>query len=433
MVVRGKTLVQKTLFLSASHFVVRSIGFLLRLWLSRELGAQAMGLVELAQSAQMLLITPVVTGLPAAVSRLCAKAEGKERARVVRCALLLALPVSLTLAALAFLLREPLCLWLGDIKTLPALLCFLPCIPILGASCVLNGYYYGVGRPVPPALGELFEQLVRALLCVRLVYGLRGWPTSFRAAIPAAATLAGETAGLILMLLLGARLVLFAKGAGARRPIFRELLALSLPLTGMRLVSALMQTVNATLIPARLRLFGLSAAEAMASLGVFHGMLKPILFMPSFVTCSLSMAAAPELTKRQTDGQPLCTLSTRMILASLAIGAAASAGVWLFAPLIANFFFRQAALLPLLRGSCGLIPVIAAAHVCGGIMNALGLQGASLKISLAASLLGVLAVLLLVPVVGLWGAVASLGAVQGLTLLLSLRALRRSGCIARSR
>ena len=79
MVVRGKTLVQKTLFLSASHFVVRSIGFLLRLWLSRELGAQAMGLVELAQSAQMLLITPVVTGLPAAVSRLCAKAEGMSR------------------------------------------------------------------------------------------------------------------------------------------------------------------------------------------------------------------------------------------------------------------------------------------------------------------------------------------------------------------
>ena len=432
MVVRGQTLVQKTLFLSASHFVVRSIGFLLRLWLSRELGAQTMGLVELAQSAQMLLITPVVTGLPAAVSRLCAKTEGKKQVRVVRCALLLALPVSLMIAALAFLFREPLCLWLGDIQTLPALLCFLPCIPILGASCVLNGYYYGIGRPVPPAVGEL-EQIVRALLCVRLVYGLRGWPTLFRAAIPAIATLAGETAGLILMLLLGARLVLFAKGAGARKPILRELLALALPLTGMRLVSSLMQTVNATLIPARLRLFGLSAAEAMASLGVFHGMLKPILFMPSFITCSLSMAAAPELTKRQTDGQPLCALSTRMILASLAVGAAAAVGVWLFAPLIANSFFRQAALLPLLRGSCALIPVIAATHVCGGIMNALGLQGASLKISLAASLLGVLTVQLLVPVIGLWGAVASLGAVQGLTLLFSLLALRRSGCIAQSR
>ena len=38
-----------------------------------------------------------------------------------------------------------------------------------------------------------------------------------------------------------------------------------------------------------------------------------------------------------------------------------------------------------------------------------------------------------VPVIGLWGAVVSLGAVQGLTLLLSLLVLRRSGCIARSR
>ena len=321
MVVRGKTLIQKTLFLSASHFAVRSVGFLLRLWLSRELGAQTMGLVELAQSAQMLLITPVVTGLPVAVSRMCAKTEGARRVRVVRCALLLALPVSLLIAALAFLFREPLCLWLGDVQTLPALLCFLPCIPILGASCVLNGYYYGIGQPVPPAVSELLEQIVRALLCVRLVYGLRGWPTLFRAAIPAVATLAGETAGLILMLVLGAQLVLFAQGEGSRKSVFRELLALALPLTGMRLVSSLMQTVNATLIPARLQLFGLSAAEAMASLGVFHGMLKPILFMPSFITCSLSMAAAPELTKRQTDGQPLCTLSTRMILASLAIGA----------------------------------------------------------------------------------------------------------------
>ena len=433
MVVRGKTLIQKTLFLSASHFAVRSVGFLLRLWLSRELGAQTMGLVELAQSAQMLLITPVVTGLPVAVSRMCAKTEGARRVRVVRCTLLLALPVSLLIAALAFLFREPLCLWLGDVQTLPALLCFLPCIPILGASCVLNGYYYGIGQPVPPAVSELLEQIVRALLCVRLVYGLRGWPTLFHAAIPAVATLAGETAGLILMLVLGARLVLFAQGEGSRKPVFRELLALSLPLTGMRLVSSLMQTVNATLIPARLQLFGLSAAEAMASLGVFHGMLKPILFMPSFITCSLSMAAAPELTKRQTDGQPLCTLSTRMILASLAIGAAASAGVWLFAPLIANFFFRQAALLPLLRGSCALIPIIATTHVCGGIMNALGLQGASLKISLASGLLGVMTVQFLVPVIGLWGAVVSLGAVQGLTLLLSLLVLRRSGCIARSR
>ncbi|MFR3406555.1 MAG: oligosaccharide flippase family protein [Christensenellales bacterium] len=167
---RGKTLIQKTLFLSASHFAVRSVGFLLRLWLSRELGAQTMGLVELAQSAQMLLITPVVTGLPVAVSRMCAKTEGARRVRVVRCALLLALPISLLIAALAFLFREPLCLWLGDVQTLPALLCFLPCIPILGASCVLNGYYYGIASLFRPPSANCSNRL-SARCCVS------GWST----------------------------------------------------------------------------------------------------------------------------------------------------------------------------------------------------------------------------------------------------------------
>ena len=56
-----RTLVSQTIFLSGTHFLVRVVGFLLRIWLSRELGAAAMGLVELAHSAQQLLITPVLT------------------------------------------------------------------------------------------------------------------------------------------------------------------------------------------------------------------------------------------------------------------------------------------------------------------------------------------------------------------------------------
>ena len=198
-------LVRQTLFLSGSHFVVRVIGFVMRIWLSREMGAAAMGLVELAHSAQMLLITPVVSGLPAAVSRMSAKAtdDPAKQTRVLRCGMALALTASLPLCLLAFLLREPLALWLGDIRTLPALIIYLPCIPVLGISCALNGYYYGTGRPVPPALSELLEQVIRFLLCMRLAALLRGWPVTLRAAIPAAGALAGETVGLFLIRKIG--------------------------------------------------------------------------------------------------------------------------------------------------------------------------------------------------------------------------------------
>jgi len=384
-----------------------------------------MGLVELAQSAQMLLITPVVSGLPAAVSRMCAKSQPAQQVRVLRCGMSLALIVSIPLTLAAFFLRTPLALWLGDIRTMPALLVYLPCIPVLGVSCALNGYYYGSGRPVPPALSELLEQFIRFLLCLRLIPMLRSWPPMLRAAIPGIAALAGETAGLALMLLLSCRVLLFACSSGSRKAILAEMLSLALPLTGMRLVTSLMRTVNTTLIPARLQVSGLSISESLARLGMMNGMMMPVLMIPSFITCSLSMVASPELTRRQAQGRPLRKLMIKILCTTLLIGLGAMAGVFLFAPVIAGTLYRQAELLPMLRRCCMLVPVMALCQVCGGMMNGLGLQNASLRIAVASNLVSVVLSYLLAAQaqLRLWGAIIAMAAAQALTLLLSLRAL----------
>lgn len=418
-------MIRQTAFLSGSHFLVRVIGFTLRIWLSRELGAQAMGLVELAQSAQMLLITPVVSGLPAAMSRMCAKAEPNRQVRILRCGMGLALAFSLPLTFAAFALRTPLALWLGDIRTLPALIVYLPCIPILGISCALNGYYYGTGQPVPPAVSEILEQVVRLILSMRLVAMLRGWPMTLRAAAPAAAALAGETAALALMLLIASRVLFFARAEGSHRTVLREMLSLALPLTAMRLVSTLMRTVQSVLIPARLQLAGLPASEALAQLGMLNGMLMPVLLLPSFITCSLSMVAAPELARRQAQSCPQRRLVLRALFAALGVGLFAMVGVWMLAPLFAGRLYRQAELLPLLRRSCVLVPVMALSQVASGLMNGLGLQRTSLRIALLSGFLSVLTMYILAaqPALRLWGVVIAMAAAQAVTLILSLRAL----------
>lgn len=421
-------MIRQTAFLSGSHFLVRVMGFILRIWLSRELGAQAMGLVELAGNAQMLLITPVVSGLPAAMSRMCAKAEPERQVRVLRCGIGLALAFSLPLMLIAFALRTPLALWLGDIRTLPALIAYLPCIPVLGVSCALNGYYYGTGRPVPPAVSEILEQVIRLFLTVRLVSTLRGWPVMLRAAAPAAASMIGETIALMLMLLIAARTLLTARAAGSRRMILREMIALSLPLTGMRIVSSLMRTVQSVLIPARLQISGLTASGALGQLGMMNGMMMPVLLLPSFVTCSLTMVAAPELTRRQAQQRPQRHLVLRLILAALSIGLMAMAGVWILAPLFSNTLYRQPELLPLLRRCCALVPVMAVSQVVSGMMNGLGLQGTSLRITLLSSFLSILTMYVLAaqPALRLWGVIIAFAGSQVVTLILSLRALLRA-------
>ena len=67
----------QTALLTCANLLVRGVGFLMRILLSRWMGPEALGIMELASSAHMLAITPVTAGLPLAVSRLTAKA--KER------------------------------------------------------------------------------------------------------------------------------------------------------------------------------------------------------------------------------------------------------------------------------------------------------------------------------------------------------------------
>ena len=360
---------------------------------------------------------------------MCAKSSGSaaKQTSVLRCGIGLALLIGVPLCLLAFLFREAIALWLGDIRTLPSLTVYLPCIPILGVSCALNGFFYGKGRPVPPALSELLEQIIRFVLSMKLVSALKDLPLPMRAAIPAAGTLAGETIGLFLMLLCVPALF-HAEQAGSRRAIVRELLALSLPLTGMRLVSSLMRTVTASLIPARLQLAGLPQGEALSQLGMLNGMLMPMLLLPSFVTGSLCMVAAPELTRRQAKGLPMRVLCLRIGSATLGIGLLSAAGIFTLAQFIAGSLYAQPSLLPVLRICSPLIPVMALSQVAGGMMNGLGLQGASLRISLLSSLVNVLLTYLLAanPSLQLRGVLIAMAASQLITLFFSLIALKQT-------
>ena len=80
---RKRSLKGQALITAGSGALVRALGFGLRLWLSRRLGAEALGIMELASGAHQLALTPAAAGLPGAMSHLTARA-GDERSRRLR-------------------------------------------------------------------------------------------------------------------------------------------------------------------------------------------------------------------------------------------------------------------------------------------------------------------------------------------------------------
>jgi len=158
---------------------------------------------------------------------------------------------------------------------------------------------------------------------------------------------------------------------------------------------------------------------------MMSGMLMPVLMIPSFITCSLCMVAQPEITRRQSEGRALRRPILRLLKTTFALGFLAMLGAYLLAPLFSGMLYREPALLGLIRRCCPLIPVMALCQVASGLMNALGLQGTSLRISLASNLLSVLLmyVLAVMPQLQIYGVMIAMACAQLLTLSLSLRAL----------
>ena len=131
---------KQTLLVTGLNGMIRVMGFFLRILMSRMLGAEMMGIAELASGVHMMAITPLTSGLPMAISRLTAKASDHQQTEPLQTGLWLVRRVALWLIPLFLLLSPLIARWTGDIRVLPSLWFTAPCILILGYIAYV--FYY---------------------------------------------------------------------------------------------------------------------------------------------------------------------------------------------------------------------------------------------------------------------------------------------------
>ncbi len=423
-----KSLLEQTAVLTGSNLLVRTLGFIMRIWYSRVMGAEAMGILELATSAHLLLITPVTSGLPVAMSRLVAQRRGARDEQgalsVLTAGRKLVYRICRVLFPIALVLSPWIARALGDERTLPALWAFLPCMLILGLSAVYNGYCYGQSNTFPPALSEIIEQALRFLVSAVLLLTLHNVALAWRAAFPAIATAIGEAVGVLLVIWLIHRGQPRVR-AGDDRPLQRALFRLALPMTLVRLSATGMRALSAIIIPLRLIASGLIPAEATARLGLFQGMAMPMMMLPSVFTGALAMIAAPALAERQKRPQALKNLFYRLLLATVGISALAMLVVYFGAELFSRYLYHQPELAPLLRVLSPMVVVFGVQQVTGSMLAGLGLQRKGLIASLIGSAMTLLMtwIMTAAPHLRLSGCAYAMIAGQTLSVLINLSML----------
>lgn len=376
---KRRRFLQGTLLLTGAGFFCRILGFFYRIFLSRAIGAEGLGLFQLMHPVFGICFALCAGSMQTALSQTVA-AHAAHGRRIFQAGLILSLGMALLLGTgvcmgaeflARFVLLEPQC---------------APFLPYLGLSvpfaafhaCV-NGYYYGTQRSEIPALSQITEQLLRmAFVFACAQFSLRrGRPLTV--SLAAAGHLAGEAAAAAFALLCLAadarrRSKNSPRTADAPGSYQRQILALAVPLMGNRLVLNLLASAEAILIPACLQESGLSPADALSVCGVLNGMALPFVLFPSAIANSMAVLLLPGVAQAQAEGnregiRKSIVLSLRY---SLSMGILCIGIFLLFGQALGQTVFHSMQAGRFIRVLAWLCPFLYLATTLGSILNGLG-------------------------------------------------------------
>ncbi len=293
-----KTVVIVTVF----SFAERALGFIYRIYLSRALGAEGLGVYQIALSVLGLFMTMCASGIPITVSRTMiknrAKNNGDKNGSVISSGIILSLFVSVPLTVLV-LTDCPLLGFLFSDKRCGALLSvMIPGLIFTSVYAVIRGVFWGNSDFLTYSVIELMEEAVMMIAGIILISGAVGSIDNV--------SKAGLAVLISYLFSFGvAAAVFFIKGGKLGKPKkeLKPLFSSSAPITAMRTGTSLINTLIAVIMPARLIYFGMSSSEAVSEFGKVIGMAMPLITMPSTLIGSLALVLVPELSSNYYSGK----------------------------------------------------------------------------------------------------------------------------------
>lgn len=274
--------------LTAFTFIERTLGFLFKIYLSREIGAVELGIYTVAASFFMVLLTLITSGVPLVVSKTTAK-NGMRSGSACSAALILEMLVSIVICAVVLLFNKPIGALFADAQSMTLVLVMLPALVFSGVYSSFRGVLWGEKRFVTVSVVELIEQIARIVTCVVLFHIFKEKAGAVALSMTVACAVSAIACALFYFLT--------KHKLKSPRTELKPLIASSAPITLSRTTSSVNNYIIALAIPFLLMSTGLNAEQSMYIFGSCVGMALPLLYLPITVVGSLAFVMIPTLSK----------------------------------------------------------------------------------------------------------------------------------------
>lgn len=354
--------------------ITRTLGFFFRIYLSRKLGAEGLGLFQMASNILGIFMTLIASGLPLTTAKMVTKYEVnndlKKRNQVVTSSLVIALIVACVSALIICCLKHVWNIVLTDNRAVELLIVMVPSVVFSSVYAIFRGALWGKSDYFNCGLTELLEQIIRFVLTFIMLLNVSDIFVATKFSAIAFNITCLISAVITMFVYFKSSKLCFAKGE------YKNILKSALPITGVRLANSLVQPLTTIIMPTMLILSGYTQNEAVASFGVVMGMTFPMLYVPMAVIGSISMVLIPSISGMLVKNQhkQICDNITQSIDVSIFIS-------MLFIPLylavgdmIGIILYNNQMSGVILQLSAICVLPITLCNLTGSILNALNLE-----------------------------------------------------------
>lgn len=431
------TFLHGALVLMISGLVTRIMGFVYRVFLTRMIGAEGMGLFQIVFPILGLVLTFVTAGLPLAISKLVAEAVAQnDRVRVqriMRISVWIVVSMSIIFTFLMVLSRNIVANhWLSDPRAYPTYLAMIPVVCIIAVSSLYRGYFQGLQDMSPTAWGQILEQTVRILSIWILAAYFVQFSLAYAAAAAMMGMVLGELSGFLFLVVQQRRRgrlrdILPDAAAHSPEPIRQTLHAMAeiaLPVTASKLIWSILGAAEPVLVMRALIAAGFTTSVSTAMYGQYSGMAIPLLVFPTVFTGSLAVNLVPSVSEAVAANERFRVRIrlAQSFTATAAVALPTAVVLTMFATPLTHFIYKEASVGPILAVMAPFEFLLCLQAPLTGILQGLNKAGIAMMNSIIGGVLKLLLIILLAsrPTIGILGVSMATAASFTISALLNL-------------
>ena len=206
-------------------------------------------------------------------------------------------------------------------------------LPFICISNIIKGYFFGKEKMFPYTMSNIIEQIVRLILTITLIPKLMTINLTIAIVGVVLINIVSELSSTITMMLFIPKVIdLKVEDFKYNKGIFREILNVSIPTTGSRLIGSITYFLEPIILTFVLLQVGYTNDFITNQYGIINGYVYHILLLPSFFTMAISNALLPVMSNNYNNNRKSYAKNKlkQAIIISLLVGVPATIILMIF-------------------------------------------------------------------------------------------------------